>query len=132
MVLGTSVPGDYTIVFAELHLLPAYGNTRVPLLVLARGPHVLLTTGQSAELVIEREHQEQGAVVPDIAKFVWREGSDQISLTLSHTQLIANAQQGPMWMLRFLAAATLCIQIGELQEEVHGHALYEHPTFRTA
>lgn len=128
---GRAYLGDYTLIFAEIRARPEYGETRTSLL-LGRGEQLLLHTGQSAQFQIEKERQEGEVVVPEVATFVWRQGTNQVTLTLNQTRLITNEKQGPMLMLRFLANATLHVHIGDLHEEVHGSVLYEHPTFYKA
>ena len=90
---------------------------------------MLLSTGQSAQLQIEKVRKAGTVVVPEVARLVWSQGTDQVILTLDQTRLISNMKQGPMLMLRFLANARLQLHIGDVQDEVRGQVLYEHPTF---
>jgi hypothetical protein len=126
---GRAYLGDYTLIFAEIHSRPAYGETRIPQLLLGRNEQLLLATGHSAQFQVEKERQEGTVIVPEVATFIWSQGTDQVSLTLDQTRLITNVKQGPMSMLRFLADARLQIHIGDLHDEIRGQVLYEHPTF---
>ena len=101
----------------------------MPLFLLGRKEQLLLATGQSAQFQIEKERREGTVTVPEVATFVWSQGTDQVSLTLDQTRLITNVKQGPMSMLRFLADARLQLHIGDLHDEIQGQVLYEHPTF---
>lgn len=127
---GRAYLGDYTIIFSLTHALPAYGNTTLPQILLARGSHILLTTGQGAQMRILRERQEQGAAVPELAAFTWNDAHNQVELTLQLTKILVNeVQGGVVRMQRFLANGTLRVTFNGAQEEEHGPVIYEHPTF---
>jgi hypothetical protein len=128
---GRAHLGDYSIVFFELRTLPAYGEARVPMFILGRGDQVLLATGRNAEMRIEREGQEGGYAVPEQAAYVWSDGPDQVRLELTNPRLRfeprrQSNESGRPFSLRFLAEATLRVDLGDLHEEVRGEAIFEH------
>jgi hypothetical protein len=127
---GRAYLGEFTIIFFELRTLPAYGDARVPMVILGRGDQILLATGQNAEMRIERERQEGGYPVPEQAAYVWSDGADQVRLELTNPRVISQSPppstaSGGFSYSRFLAEATLRVDLGDLHEEVDGRALFE-------
>lgn len=127
---GRAYLGNYTVIFSETHALPAYGDTHLAQILLARGPQVLLSTSRGAQMRIDRERQEGTTRIPEVATFVWSDGTNQATLTLNLTKVITNEARGPLHMLRFLANGALRIQLKDIREEAQGPVMYEHPTFR--
>jgi hypothetical protein len=127
---GRAYLGEYTIVFFELRTLPLYGEARVPMFILGRGDQILLATGQNAEMRIERERSDGRLLVPEQAAYVWSDGADQFRLELTTPRAMVQSPSQPtgsgsFLYQRFLAKATLRIDLGDLHEEVDGRALFE-------
>jgi hypothetical protein len=127
---GRAYLGEYTIVFFELRTLPLYGEARVPMFILGRGDQILLATGQNAEMRIERERSDGRLLLPEQAAYVWSDGADQFRLELITPRAMVQSPSQPtgsgsFLYQRFLAKATLRIDLGDLHEEVDGRALFE-------
>jgi hypothetical protein len=98
--------------------------------ILGRGDQILLATGQNAEMRIERERPDGRLLVPEQAAYVWTDGADQVRLELTTPRAMVQSPSQPtgsgsFLYQRFLAKATLRIDLGDLHEEVDGRALFE-------
>ena len=126
---GRAPLGNYTTVFAELRSVPAFGDARVSMFVLARDGDLLLCTGQNAQMQAPAHTQGGSAAAPDSTAFVWSLGADRVSVALSQSQVVENDQQGLMHMVRYAGLGTLDVLLGGTRDQASGPFLWEHPTF---
>lgn len=138
---GRAHLGDYTLIFVEQEATLAYGRAKLPVFMLAKGDKILIEDGFPLRLETRRfvTHAD-GCQYPLEVDFHWEKGGELVHLALRQPQMIEATSLllfFPAWQRRFLrlfgnpyyfrfqAALHLHLQLSQLQDEVHGQALYE-------
>lgn len=138
---GRARIGDYTIIYVEQIGAQAYGYTRMPVFMLAKGDKIL--TGDGSKLVMKAADfvpHPGGRAWPREVDFHWQDNSDSIHLSLRQPKLIEAISllaSFPAWKrmlirlfanpyyLRFNAELVLSIHLGSLHATERGPALFE-------
>jgi len=138
---GRAHVGDYTLIYVEQIAARAYGYTRMPVLLLAKGDQIL--TGDSAPLTMQARDfvpYPGGRAYPREVDFHWQSGSDSLHLALRQPKLIEGtslllslpAWQQPLLRLfanpfyfRFNAEMELTIDLNGLRDTQRGPTLFE-------
>lgn len=138
---GRAHVGDYTLIYVEMVSNRAYGGVRLPVFMLARGDRIL--TGDGRPLRLEAGDvavHAGGRRYPRRLDWRWESDEGKVSLALRDPQVIeATSLLGllPAWKrmlarllanpyyFRFNARLELRVNLGEIDETVHGSALYE-------
>lgn len=138
---GRAHLGDYTLIFAEMHATPRFGQQRIPVLMLAKGKQILV--GDGAPLRIEEGEfiaDPGGRSYPDGLEAAWEKDGGKIEMKLRDPELIDSfslLEMLPTWQrligsllvnpyyFRFRANLELCVSIDGVQEKIQGEALYE-------
>lgn len=138
---GRAHLGSFSLIFAEMNAVPAYGNQKIPVFMLAKGSQIL--TGDGEPLRLETQDfiaDPGGRSYPDGIDLDWQKGSDHIHLTLRKPKLIDSfslLDLLPAWQrviggllanpyyFRFNADLDLHIDYGDLHDQQTGQALYE-------
>jgi len=138
---GRAHLGEYTLIFAEMHATPRYGQQRIPVLMLAKGDQVLVEDG--APMRIEEQDfiaDPGGRSYPDGLDIFWDKDGGRLQMKLRSPALIDSfslLDMLPTWQrvigrllanpyyFRLRADLDLCVSIGGVQERIQGQALYE-------
>lgn len=138
---GRAHVGDYTAIFVEMNALPAYGSTKIPIFMLAKGNTILTGDGEPLKLELEDfVNHTGGRCYPQKLKFDWDSGNEKITLQLKTANIIeATSLLGmlPSWQqkiarlianpyyFRFSSDIEIDIKMNELRDAVNGNALFE-------
>lgn len=138
---GRAHLGEYTLIYVEQVGAKQYGYTRMPVFMLAKGSQILIGDGLPLSMqTSELARHPSGRAYPRNVDFTWQHGTDTIQLKLRDPELIEGISlltSFPAWQrhllrlfanpyyFRFNARLDLSIQLGQIQEEIHGPALYE-------
>lgn len=138
---GRAQIGDYTLIYVEQIGALEYGYTQMPVFMLAKGDQVL--TGDGSKLTMKTADfvaHPGGRAWPREVNFYWRDGSDNIHLSLRQPQLIEAVSllaSFPTWKrallrlfanpyyFRFNAEMVLSLHLGSLHATERGPALFE-------
>ena len=138
---GRAHLGDYTLIYVEQIGAKAYGYTRMPVFMLAKGDQIL--TGDGSHLTLQTADwvaHPGGRSYPREVDFHWQNGPETIHLSLRQPQLIEGTSlllSFPTWQralirpfanpfyFRFNAELTLSIHLNGLETSTHGPALFE-------
>ncbi|RPH61578.1 MAG: hypothetical protein EHM81_03980, partial [Chloroflexi bacterium] len=138
---GRAHIGDYTLIYVEQIGAQAYGYTRMPVFLLAKGDQIL--TGDGAPLTMQANDfvaYSGGRAYPREVDFHWQSGKDTVHLSLRQPKLIEGtsllisfpAWQRPLLRLfanpfyfRFNAEMELSINLNGLQDTRRGPTLFE-------
>jgi predicted secreted hydrolase len=138
---GRARVGDYTLIYVEQIGAKAYGYTRMPVFLLAKGDKII--TGDGAHLVMDARDfvsHPDGRAYPREVDFHWKNGPDTVHLQLRKPKLIEGtslllsfpAWQQPLLRLfanpfyfRFNAELELTIDVNGLHDIQRGPTLFE-------
>jgi hypothetical protein len=143
---GRARVGEYTILFAEMTATEKYGSQAIPIFYLARGSQIL--TGDGAPLRVEAlEYRPDpgGRSYPSAIDLTWEKGPEKVCLQLrdpvlmdsfslvdflpTFQRIIGGLVANP-YSFRLQTALGLDINLGHVQEQLTGQALYELMLFR--
>jgi predicted secreted hydrolase len=142
---GRAHVGDFTLIFAEMNAVAAYGNQKVPVFMLAQGADILI--GDGAPLKV-KEHEPiadpGGRSYSNGIDLTWKSEAGQVEIALRKPHLIDSfslLQYLPAWQrvigrlvanpyyFRFNAPLELNVDLslpsGKVQVQEQGQGLYE-------
>ena len=138
---GRAHLGDYTLIYVEQIGAQAYGCTRMPVFMLAKGNQILTGDGMALSLqTADFSPTPGGRAYPREVDFHWQKGDESVHLRLRQPALIEATSlllSFPTWQqpllrlfanpyyFRFNARLTLSIQLNGIKEELEGSSLYE-------
>jgi hypothetical protein len=138
---GRAHLGEYTLIYVEQIGAQAYGYTRMPVFMLAKGSQIL--TGDGSHLTMQAADfvsHPGGRAYPREVDFHWENGQETVDLSLRRPRLIEGTSlllSFPAWQkalirlfanpfyFRFNAELILSIHLGQLHTTEHGSALFE-------
>ncbi len=138
---GRAHLGDFTVIFVEKVMTPAYGSQKIPIFMLAKGNRIL--TGDNRSLRLEKRDfvtHSGGREYPRQLDFIWESEGRSVHLALRQPQpieaislltLFSPWQQKILrlfanpYYFRFNADLELTIDYDEIQAHERGPALYE-------
>lgn len=138
---GRAHLGEYTLIFVEQVATPAYGRAKLPVFMLAKGNEILI--GDGFPLRLEKSQfvpHADGRQYPLKVDFHWEKDGQSVHLALRQPKIIDTfslLQFLPAWQrrvlrlftnpyyFRFQADLHLSLQLAQVQDELHGQALYE-------
>jgi hypothetical protein len=138
---GRAHIGKYTLIYVEQIAAKAYGYTRMPVFMLAKGDQILTGDSRSLKMTTSNFVQHAGGrAYPREVDFHWQDGQDSLELSLRQPKLIEGTSllmTFPAWKqalirlfanpyyFRFNAELALTIHLGDLQTTERGPALFE-------
>jgi hypothetical protein len=140
-VWGRASVDGFNLIFVEMVPLRKYGKLKLPVFFLARGRKILVEDGRPLQVKKSNYFRHaSGRKYPRDLCFTWQEGENKVVVKLSDVKIIEatsllNAL--PNWQrnltriiinpyyLRFISCMEMQINMGKIQDQVKGNALFE-------
>lgn len=138
---GRAHVGDFTLIYVEQVASEAFGFTRLPVLMVAKGSEILLGDGRGLTMASrEIVRHPGGRGYPKQVDFYWNQGNESVALRLRRPQILeatslllllpkwkqwVGRRFGNPYYFRFQADLELEIELKQIKAREQGRALYE-------